>query len=69
MKNGVNMQRYKVIVIAVAAIVVIAGAAVLLSNRSSEAESTEINLISGLEGVGSGFYFDESKVDKGDLSS
>ncbi len=67
MKNGVNMQRYKVIVIAVAAIVVIAGAAVLLSNRSSEAESTEINLISGLEGVGSGFYFDESKVDKGDL--
>ena len=61
------MQRYKIIAIAAVAIILAASAVVLLTNKGSEAESTEINLISGLEGVGSGFYFDETKVDKGDL--
>ena len=61
------MQRYKVITIIVAAVVVVAAAAVVVSNRGSSAESTEINLIAGLEGVGSGFYYDDTKIDKGDL--
>lgn len=57
------MQRYKIIAIVVVVIVVVAAAAVAVSSRDSEAESTEINLISGLEGVGSGFYYDEDRVD------
>jgi hypothetical protein len=61
------MQRFKIIAIIVAVVVVAAGATVVISSRDSEAQSTEINLISGLEGVGSGFYYDSSKIDKGDL--
>lgn len=61
------MQRYKIIAIVVVVIVVIAAAAVAVSSRDSDAESTEINLISGLEGVGSGFYYDEDRVDPASL--
>lgn len=61
------MQRYKIIAIVVVVVVVIAAAAVAVSSRDSDAESTEISLISGLEGVGSGFYYKEGVIDPTEL--
>ncbi|MBR1888555.1 MAG: hypothetical protein IJ810_01170 [Candidatus Methanomethylophilus sp.] len=49
------------------AAVVAAGAFAVVNNRSSKSENTEINLISGLEGVGSGFYYDDAAIHKEDL--
>lgn len=64
------MQRYKVIAIAVA-VVVLAAAVVTVVARSGNnggyENDGEINLVSGLEGVGTGFYYDPSAVEKGDL--
>lgn len=64
------MQRYKAIIIAVAAVVLIAAAANALGSRGGNdvySNDGEINLVSGLEGVGTGFYYDPSAVDKSDL--
>lgn len=59
------MQRIKVIAIAVVVVLVVAAAGVLILNKSesSDARNEEINLIAGLEGVGSGLYYDPAKLD------
>lgn len=61
------MQRYKAIVIGVVAILLLAGAATVLVNKSGSDSDGEINLVSGLEGVGTGFYYDSDAINKEDL--
>ncbi len=55
------------IAIVAVVIVVAAAAATVILGKGSEARDEEINLVAGLEGVGSGFYYDPKVVDAGDL--
>lgn len=59
------MQRIKVIAIAVVVVLIVAAAGILVLNKSgsTDARDEEINLIGGLEGVGSGFYYDPNEID------
>lgn len=67
MTEANKMKRYQAIVIAVAAVVLVAVVSTAVVNSRSEGRSQEISLISGLEGVGTGFYYDSDSISKGDL--
>ncbi|MDR3283157.1 MAG: hypothetical protein LBS92_06080 [Candidatus Methanoplasma sp.] len=61
------MANLKIIAIVVVIVLVIAGVGVVLLSNSTEKRTEEINLVTGLEAVGSGIYYDKSKIDPSNL--
>ncbi|MDR2845760.1 MAG: hypothetical protein LBV63_00595 [Candidatus Methanoplasma sp.] len=61
------MANLKIIAIVVVVVLIVAGAGVFLLTRDNEQRSEEINLVTGLEAVGSGIYYNVNKVNPDNL--
>ncbi|MDR0523194.1 MAG: hypothetical protein LBG62_02060 [Candidatus Methanoplasma sp.] len=61
------MSNKKIIAIAAVVVLVAAGAGAFLLLNKSEKRTEEINIVTGLEGVGSGFYYKPGSIDASKL--